>query len=238
MNRRTFFVASAAGISGVSMFVVAFFTIASQAPGADKGLPAGFKRLFNGRDLTGWKVHGGDAKAWRAENGRLTVARPARQQPDSRDEPFWLMTEKEYGDFELRLEFKVPADGNSGVALRAPLMGNPATEAMEIQILDDNSPRYRNLNPDRYTGSIYGVVAPSERVGKPAGEWNQLRIICNGPLVTIDLNGTQIVNANLDTLKESHEKTHPGLMREKGHIGVQSHDGHAQFRNLLIRELR
>ena len=128
-----------------------------------------------------------------------------------------------------------PANGNSGVALRAPLLGDPAYQAMEIQILDDNA--HKNLQPDRYTGSIYGVVPPSKRVGKPAGEWNQYRIVCKGPKVTIELNGTQIVDADLDALKEQHGKKHPGLLRRSGHLGVQSHDGRVEFRNLLVKEL-
>jgi len=147
------------------------------------------------------------------------------------------MTEKEYGNFELRLEFKLPVNGNSGVALRAPLKGDPSYQGMEIQILDDYAPRYKKLSPDRYTGSIYGVVPPSQRVSKPAGEWNQFRIVCKGPKVTIDLNGTRIVDANLDTLKKRHGKEHPGLLRDKGHLGVQSHDGRVEFRNLLVKEL-
>jgi len=147
------------------------------------------------------------------------------------------MTEKEYGNFELRLEFRVPVNGNSGVALRAPLKGDPSYQGMEIQILDDYAPRYKKLSPDRYTGSIYGVVPPSQRVSKPVGEWNQFGIVCKGPKVTIDLNGTRIVDANLDTLKKRHGKEHPGLLRDKGHLGVQSHDGRVEFRNLLVKEL-
>ena len=217
--------------------LVALLWLASHVPAGDKDVPAGFTRLFNGKDLTGWKTHGGDLKAWGVDNGVLYVAQPARQKPGSKDEPFWLMTEKEYGDFELRLEFKLPASGNSGVALRAPLMGNPALQGMEIQILDDNAPAYKNLLPDRYTGSIYGVVPPRKRVSKAAGEWNQFRIVCKGPKVTIEQNGTQIVDADLDTLKEQHGKQHPGLLRRSGHLGVQSHDGRVEFRNLLVKQL-
>jgi hypothetical protein len=80
-------------------------------------------------------------------------------------------------------------------------------------------------------------VPPSQRVSKPAGEWNQFDIVCKGPKVTIDLNGKRIVAANLDTLKERHGKKHPGLLRDKGHLGVQSHDGRVEFRNLLVKEL-
>jgi hypothetical protein len=108
---------------------------------------------------------------------------------------------------------------------------------MEIQILDDYAPRYKGLSPDRYTGSIYGVAAPSQRVCKRAGEWNRFRIVCKGPKVTIGLNGKRIVNANLNTLKERHGKKHLGLLRDKGHLGVQSHDGRVEFRNLLVKEL-
>src|SRR5262245_27770386 len=76
----------------------------------DNKPPEGFTALFNGKDLTGWKVlPGGKMEVWGAEKGVLFV--------DGRGGA-WLMTDKEYGDFELRLEWKVPAKGNSGVALR------------------------------------------------------------------------------------------------------------------------
>jgi hypothetical protein len=80
-------------------------------------------------------------------------------------------------------------------------------------------------------------VPPSRRVSKPAGEWNQYRIVCKGPKVTIDLNGTRIVDADIDTLKGRYGKKHPGLLRDRGHLGVQSHDGRVEFRNLLVKEL-
>jgi enterochelin esterase-like enzyme len=196
----------------------------------------GWVPLFNGKDLTGWKIHGGTIDAWGVKAGLLYVAKPARSRPGGREQPFWLMTGKEYGNFELRLEFKVPPGGNSGVALRSPLTGDPAYQAMEIQILDDNARAYKNLPPDHYTGSIYGVAAPQKRVSKPAGEWNRFRIVCKGQEVTIELNGTQIIDANLESLKKEHGKKHPGLLNRKGHIGVQSHDGRVEFRNLFIKE--
>jgi hypothetical protein len=216
---------------------VALLGVAGLAPTDDKEVPTGFTRLFNGKDLTGWMAHGGSLEAWGVEEGRLYVAQPARKKPGGREEPFWLMTEREYGNFELRLEFKVPANGNSGVALRAPLKGDPAYQGMEIQILDDNAPAYKNLRRDRCTGSIYDVVGPSKRVSKPAGEWNQYRIVCKGSKVTIELNGTQIIDADLDTLKEKHARKHPGLLRRSGRLGVQSHDGRVEFRNLMVKEL-
>src|SRR5215472_1416918 len=101
----------------------------------DNKPPAGFAALFNGKDLTGWKVlPGGKMEVWGAKDGLLFV--------DGRGGA-WLMTEKEYGDFEIRVDFKMPKMGNSGVALRAPLMGDPAYQGMEIQLLDDTN--YKNL---------------------------------------------------------------------------------------------
>lgn len=199
----------------------------------DKGVPEGFKPLFNGKDLTGWKVRPGDkADVWGADNGILYVNGGGGG---------WLMTEKEYSDFELRLEFKLPKAGNSGVALRCALKGNPHLEAgMEIQLLDDpwylDEKNYKNLKPTQKTGSIYGIVPPSKDALKPVGEWNQMRIIAKGPHVTVELNGEKIVDANLLDHKDK-EKDHKGMMRPEGHLGLQSHDGRVEFRNLYVKQL-
>src|SRR5947208_17130280 len=84
---------------------------------ADKDVPEGFEKLFNGKDLSGWKVNeGGKLDKWGAQDGLLFTKGGGGG---------WLMTEKEYTDFELRLEFKVPERGNSGVALRSALKGAP-----------------------------------------------------------------------------------------------------------------
>ncbi len=202
-----------------------FVPLALGRAGADKEKPAGFEALFNGKNLTGWKVLGGKMDVWGADNGLLFVEGSGGG---------WLMTEKEYGDFEVRLEFKVPKKGNSGVALRAPLKGDPAYEGMEIQILDDAN--YEGLRPAQHTGSIYDVVPPSKDVTRPFGEWNQYRIVAKGRQVTVELNGTRVVDANLDDHKDRADK-HPGLLRDKGHLGLQSHDGRVEFRNLYVKEL-
>jgi len=192
----------------------------------------GFVPLFNGKDLTGWKSFRGNIETWSVKDGLLYT---------KGSKAGWLMTEKEYDNFELRLEFKVSVNANSGVALRAPLTGEPADHGMEIQIIDDDGPVYKNPRPDQQTGSIYTLVPPSKRVTKPAGEWNQFRITCKGPRVMIELNGTQIVDANLDVLNEQHSKQHgkkhPGLLRDKGHLGLQSHTRQVEFRKIEIKEL-
>src|SRR5437899_1765423 len=114
-------------------------------------VPEGFENLFDGKTLEGWVVNkGGNMDRWGAEDGLLFTKGGGGG---------WLMTEKEYGDFELRLEYRMPKMGNSGVALRAPLEGDPAYQGMEIQLLDDAN--WKGLRPTQYTGAIYDVVGPS-----------------------------------------------------------------------------
>jgi Domain of Unknown Function (DUF1080) len=205
------------------------------ARSADKDVPEGFEPLFNGKDLTGWKVHGGKMEAWGAENGLLFTTGSGGG---------WLMTEKEYGDFELRLEFKVPVNGNSGVAVHSPREGDPAYSGMEIQILDDDGPDYKNLKPTQYTGAIYDVVPPSKHVNNKAGEWNKMRIVAKGRQITVEVNGTKIVDANLDDYKDrvkadpdNKKAAHPGLAREKGFLGLQSHTDRVEFRNIYVKAM-
>jgi hypothetical protein len=192
----------------------------------------GFKPLFNGKDLTGWKSTG-KGEVWAVEDGLLFCKGSGGG---------YLMTEKEYANFELRFEYRMPKMGNSGVAVRAPLTGNPSTAAMEIQLLDDEN--WKGLKEWQHCGSIYGVVPAKTGHTKPAGEWNAMKIIANGRKITIELNGTVIVDANLDDYKEhikgDKEKkieARPGLAREKGHLGFQSYNFRVDFKNVRIKEL-
>lgn len=199
-------------------FVLTF--ILSVATFADP--PEGFTALFNGTDLAGWKATG-KADVWGVDDGLLFVKGGGGG---------WLMTEKEYADFELRLEFRMPKMGNSGVALRSPLQGDPAYVGMEIQLLDDAN--WKGLRPVQQTGSIYDVVPAAKIVTRPEGQWNEMRIIAKDRSVKIEVNGTTLVDANLDDHKE-HAKRHPGLLRETGHIGLQSYNYRVDFRNLYIK---
>jgi hypothetical protein len=218
-----------------TLLLVPVFLACSISPvrADDKPLPAGFVALFNGKDLNGWKVLGGkNPAAWGVENGLMFVKGGGGG---------WLVTEQEYGDFELRLEFKLPVGGNSGVALRAPFRGNPAYDGMEIQLLDDpwykDKKNYKDgIRPAQLTGSIYDVVPPSKDATKPAGEWNTMQITAKGPHIVVRLNGVKTIDANLDDHKD-RAKQHPGLLRTKGHLGFQSHDGRVEFRNIYVKPL-
>jgi hypothetical protein len=198
---------------------------------ADGQPPEGFTPLFNGKDLAGWKATG-KADAWAAEGGAIVCKGGGGG---------WLLTEKEYGDFEFRCEYRWEKEGgNSGVALRTPPKGDPAYVGMEIQLIDDENwekVRGGKLAAYQHTGSIYDVQPAKARKNKPIGEWNAVRIVCQGRKVVIEQNGTELVGANLDDYKDKFQK-HPGLTREKGHLGFQSYNIRVEFRNVAIKDLK
>lgn len=184
-------------------------------------------KLFNGKDLEGWQVIGGRQDAWQVENGILYTTGEGGG---------WLSTAREFADFKLELEFRVPKNGNSGVFLRSPHQGDPAYTGMEIQVLDDYGDEYAKLKPWQYTGSVYGIQPPNRRVTKQAGEWQKMAITCQGPQVTVELNGVKTVDTNLiEHMQES--VSHPGIKRRAGYIGLQNHSTRLEYRNIFLQEL-
>src|SRR4029077_11336255 len=110
----------------------------------------------------------------------------------------WLGTDRDYADFEIRLEYRLKPGGNSGVYIRAPQEGHISRVGMEIQILDDFHPKYAKIDFYQYTGSIYHVVPPTRRASKQAGQWNAIPIRAQGQQVLVALNGITVVDADLD----------------------------------------
>ena len=185
--------------------------------------------LFNGKDLTGWQGMGGAPENWRVKEGTLTCTGGRGAQ--------WLATSREFQDFDLSLEFNLPANGNSGVFIRAPREGAPWVAGMEIQLLDDYGPKWKNLKPDQFTGAIYAALAPSKRATRKAGQWQSLRIRCVGRKCEVWINGEQVVDADLEKIAEKHGKKVPGLRRKSGLIGVQNHGDPVSFRNIVLRQV-
>ncbi len=174
--------------------------------------------------LVGWQQIEGQEGSWKFEDGILYTEGGGGG---------WLSTTKQYSDFCLELEFRVPPGGNSGVFLRAPHGGDPAYEGLEIQVLDDYAPEYANLRPAQYTGSIYDVQPPAEKASKKANRWQKMTIRCIGPNVQVELNGRKIISANLEEQFDKLEK-HPGLARTEGFIGLQNHGSRIEYRNIKI----
>jgi hypothetical protein len=212
----------------VRHLLVAVAAAAGTATAAD---PAGFTPIFNGKDLAGWKATG-KADAWAAEGGAIVCKGGGGG---------YLLTEKEYGNFELRFQYRWEKEGgNSGVGLRTPAKGDPAYAGMEIQLIDDEGwekVHKFKLAPYQHTGSIYDVEPAKLQANKPIGEWNTVRIVCKGKDVLIEQNGKELVKANLGDYKDKAEKNHPGLKREKGHLGFQSYNIKVEFKDVVIKEL-
>jgi len=190
----------------------------------------GFISLFDGETLNGWTLVRRTGRGYVVENHVLVC--PA-------DGGGNLFTRKEYSNFVVRFEFRTEPGGNNGVGIRAPLEGDAAYAGMEIQILDDQAPVYQGkLRPAQYHGSIYDVVPARQGFLKKAGEWNQEEITASGRRITVMLNGTTIVDANLDSVKDPQVlKKHPGLARSQGHIGFLGHDTRVEFRSIRLKEL-
>lgn len=161
----------------------------------------------------------------------------------SRERGSWLMSEQEYSDFLLDFEFKLGPLGNSGLALRAPLKGDPAFDGMELQMVDK---RYNpKANDAELTGGLYRAVAPLKQVYKPT-EWNRYEITLKGNSLRVLLNGEVIHDRDLS--KETRViKRHDGSdvppikdRPRRGHIGFQElsrGDVGVQIRNVRIIDL-
>ncbi len=190
--------------------------------------PEGFQALFNGKNLEGWI---GGTKGYQVKDGVLISAKNGGGN---------LYTKKEYANFVFRFEFQLQAGGNNGVGIRCENGKDAAYNGMEIQILDDTAPVYAKLKPYQYHGSIYGVVPAKRGHLKPLGEWNSEEITANGSHITVKLNGTVIVDADIEKAgkpKTIDGREHPGLFNTTGHIGFLGHGHELKFKNLFIKTL-
>ncbi len=195
----------------------------------------GFVPIFDGKSLDGWEGIHGDSSSYYVQDGVLICTKTGNVH---------IFTKKEYGNFILRLQIKLDPGGNNGIGLRTKISQAPHLEGMEIQVLEDSY--YDDGDPIKlkdyqHHGSIYGVVPAKTGQLKPAGQWNDEEIICDGRHVKITLNGTVIVDANLDEVKPIDGEEHPGLRDEKGHIGLHAHGNYGAevfFRNIRVKELK
>lgn len=194
-------------------------------------LEAGFTSLFDGKSLAGWQLVGGEGRGYLVEDGLLLC--PA-------DGGGNLFTTRQFADFSFRFEFRLFDGSNNGVGIRAPLEGDAAYVGMEIQILDNESERYRDvLKPWQYHGSIYGVVPAPRGKLRPTGVWNCEEIVARGSRIQVNLNGQRLIDADLDQVRDAEVLAkHPGLARAAGHIGFLGHRSRVELRNIRVKDLR
>lgn len=184
----------------------------------------GFTALFDGKGLTGWQ---GAVDEYEVVDGAVRC---------KAGKGGVLFTKETYTDYQVQLEFLLPQGGNNGLANRYPGTGDPAYSGFEIQVLDDSAAQYASLKPYQYHGSVYGAVASQRGYQRPVGQWNFEQVTVRGSRVTVELNGTVIVDADLAGL-QSQLKDATGLHRTEGHFGFCGHNDPVAFRNILIRRL-
>lgn len=208
------------------VFAFVLLNARAQQPEQDAALP--FEPLFNGKDLNGWFHSPQIGRGYVVENGLLVC--PA-------DGGGNLLSEQEYTDFVLRFQFRLSEGANSGIAIRTPRDGDPAFLGMEIQILDESA-RNAARPPQQQHGAIFDVAPAKRGALKPAGEWNRQEIACVGRQVRVTLNDTVILETNINLVTDRLTlQKHPGLLRDRGHIGFIGSGSRVEFRKIEIQRV-
>ena len=192
----------------------------------------GFKVLFDGTNMHHWT---GNTAEYVTENGNMVI-NPKSDKGSGGN----LFTKEEFSDFVFRFEFQLTPGGNNGLGIRSPITGDAAYKGMELQILDNDAPIYKDLQVYQYHGSIYGTIPAKRGFLKPVGQWNYQEVIVNGPKIKVILNGTVILDADITDARKNGAadgKDHPGLLRDSGHIGFLGHGSPLKFRNIRIKDL-
>ncbi|MBN2448387.1 MAG: DUF1080 domain-containing protein, partial [Phycisphaerae bacterium] len=197
----------------------------------------GWRLLFDGQTTNGW--HGFRKQempaGWQAIDGCLVRAGGGGD----------IVTNDEFGNFELQLEWRICAAGNSGIFFRVSEDGDAVwSTGPEMQVLD-NSEHADGRNPLTSAGSNYAMYAPARDVTQPVGLFNQVRIIAKGPHVEHWLNGVKVVEYDIGSpdwetrFRASKFKTLTKYSRlPSGHIALQDHGDRVWYRNIKIRELK
>ncbi len=192
----------------------------------------GFKTLFDGTNMFQWT---GNTADYVTDNGTLAINPKSAKSSGGN-----LFTKDEFSDFILRFEFQLTPGANNGLGIRAPMTGDAAYQGMELQILDNDAPVYKDLHVYQYHGSIYGTIPAKRGFLKPTGQWNYQEVIVQGPKIKVVLNGTTILDADITDARKNGAadgKPHPGLLRDSGHIGFLGHGSPVKFKNIRIKDL-
>jgi hypothetical protein len=198
---------------------------------------AGWILLFDGKSLEGWQTSSGKPSKIPVEDGSINPHGAGG---------YMMIHKKMWSDFVLALDFKISKGCNSGVFIRThPLIPRAGKDVgfngIEVAIDDTTTAGYHD------SGAIYDLVMPSRNAMKPPGHWNQLRITCDGPIISIELNGELVTRMDLNQWTTPNRrpdgsehkfdvayKNHPRF----GYIGLQDHGAACWYKNIKLRPLK
>jgi len=230
--------------AAIAITLLSFIPIAHNEA-TDRERQDGWVSLFDGKSFAGW--HGYDkkpiSKIWTIDNGAIHLDPSKRSGSGEGGD---ILTDKEYSNFDLKLEWKISKNGNSGIIFYVkedPKYKEPWQTGAEMQVLDNDGHPDGKIKKHR-AGDLYDLISSSTEPVKPVGEWNQAEIKSKDGKLELYLNDVLVVsttlwNADWDNLvKGSKFKTMPGFMKFKsGRIDLQDHGNEVWFRNIKIKEL-
>lgn len=204
--------------------------------------------LFDGKTMKGWHRYGGTTfdSAWVIDNGALRLSTDLKKKNGVKGD--WdIITDGEYDNFELELDWKISKDGNSGIFIynhedKAKFEHTYET-ALEMQVIDNDGHPDGKIKKHR-AGDLYDLIACSVETVKPVGEWNHVVIRALNGNISFTLNGTEVVKTTLwndewkTMVANSKFKSIPAFGTfKKGHIGLQDHGNDVWYRNIRVRKL-
>lgn len=228
-------------LSIVSIIALMSCSSSSKITSSEKG----FVPLFDGKTTNGWHTYGKSTagKAWNVTDGALHLNVKGVSQAERGD----LVTDKEYENYHLKLEWKISEGGNSGIIFKVhedkAKYGATYSTGLEMQVLDNDKHPDGKFNKHR-SGDLYDLIASSSEPVKPVGQWNLAEIINNKGKLELILNGVKVVSTTLhdqnwkDLIAGSKFATWAGYATyEKGKIALQDHNDEVWYRNIRIKEL-
>ena len=209
----------------------------------------GWIALFDGKTTNGWRNYGKKSigKSWVVKDGNLTLSVVTSSNGKTRAKDGGdIITTQEFENFELSLEWKISACGNSGIMFgvsESDLYKKTYHTGPEMQVLDNSCHPDAKIHTHR-AGDLYDMIACSSEVVRPAGEWNHAKISINDGHTIFTLNDEKVVEFTMfgdeweEMIANSKFKDMPGFGKfRKGHIALQDHDDEVSFRNIKIRIL-
>lgn len=220
-------------------FAISLSLLALNVTAADNELTSeekaeGWQLLFNGKDHTGWTCNTGKPIQTPVEDGCLLPYKSGG---------YLVIYEKPFGDFVLQCDVKMDKEScNSGIFFRIGSPRNPVYTGMEIQIEENSS----GDNPYHAFGAIYDLVPAAKDATKEPGEWNHVQLTCQGPHITVEVNGEVVAKMNCDEFDQRGLRPdgtkHKFLRAAKdfprsGHLGFQDHGHPVWIKNVKLKEI-